>query len=106
MRSDQVQVTLPPWLAEVIAGREVFPTLEDRMGLAVAQWTLTFIAQLLPEGPSGTVPTELDRVVLMFAAFLSVGTGLLFGLFPALYSTRPDLATTLKGSAGQPSAPG
>src|SRR5690606_27872195 len=28
---------------------------------------------------------------------------LLFGLFPAIHSTRPDLATTLKGTAGQPS---
>jgi predicted permease len=72
-------------------------------GLAVAQWTLTFIAQLLPEGPSGTVPTELDVTVLMFAAVLTLGTGLLFGLFPAFYSTRPDLASTLKGASGQPS---
>jgi predicted permease len=72
-------------------------------GLAVAQWTLVFIAQLLPEGPSGTVPTELDATVLVFAAVMTLGTGLLFGLFPAFYSTRPDLATTLKGSSGQPS---
>ena len=28
--------------------------------------------------------------------------GWLFGLFPALHSTRPDLATTLKNQAGQP----
>ncbi len=34
---------------------------------------------------------------------LSIGTGLLFGLFPALHSTRPDLVSTLKGQAGQPS---
>jgi len=27
----------------------------------------------------------------------------LFGLFPALHSTRPDLASTLKGNSGQPS---
>lgn len=71
-------------------------------GLAVAQWTLTFIAQLLPEGPSGTVPTQIDTVVLVFSAVLTLGTGLLFGLFPAFYSTRPDLASTLKGSSGQP----
>src|SRR5262249_18282472 len=30
-------------------------------------------------------------------------TGLLFGLFPALHSTRPDLVTALKGTSGQPS---
>jgi predicted permease len=41
--------------------------------------------------------------VMLFAAVLAVGTGLLFGLFPALHSTRPDLVSTLKGNAGQPS---
>ena len=34
---------------------------------------------------------------------LTLGTGVLFGLFPALHSTRPDLVSTLKGQAGQPS---
>ncbi len=34
---------------------------------------------------------------------MTIGTGLLFGLFPALHSTRPDLVSTLKSQAGQPS---
>ena len=41
--------------------------------------------------------------VLLFAAALTLGTGLLFGLFPALHSTRPDLLSALKGQSGQPS---
>ena len=40
---------------------------------------------------------------MLFAAALALGTGLLFGLFPALHSTRPDLVSTLKGQSGQPS---
>ena len=32
---DSIQVTLPSWVAEIIAGREVFSTLDDRMRLAV-----------------------------------------------------------------------
>jgi len=40
--------------------------------------------------------------VLLFAAAVTLGTGLLFGLFPALHSTRPDLVSSLKGQAGQP----
>jgi predicted permease len=32
---------------------------------------------------------------------LALGTGLLFGLFPALHSTRPDLVSALKGQSGQ-----
>jgi predicted permease len=34
---------------------------------------------------------------------LTFATGLLFGLFPALHSTRLDLVSTLKNHAGQPS---
>ena len=41
--------------------------------------------------------------MMLFAAALALGTGLLFGLFPALHSTRPDLVSALKGQAGQPS---
>ena len=36
-------------------------------------------------------------------AALSLATGLLFGLFPALHSTRPNLVSALKANAGQPS---
>jgi predicted permease len=40
--------------------------------------------------------------VLLFTAGLSLATGVLFGVFPALHATRPDLASALKGQAGQP----
>ncbi len=40
---------------------------------------------------------------MLFAAALAIGTGVLFGLFPALHSTRPDLISSLKGQSGQPS---
>ena len=41
--------------------------------------------------------------MLLFAAGLSLATGVLFGLFPALHSTRPNLVTAFKANAGQPS---
>ena len=72
-------------------------------GLLVARWTLSLLASLLPEEATQSLAFELDGTVLLFAAALSIGTGLLFGLFPALHSTRPDLVTTLKGQTGQPS---
>lgn len=72
-------------------------------GLVVARWTLQAIAWLLPAEAAATVALDIDPLVLAFAAGLSIFTGLLFGLFPALHSTRPDLATTLKGTSGQPS---
>jgi predicted permease len=34
---------------------------------------------------------------------VSIATGLVFGLFPALHATRPDLVSAIKAQAGQPS---
>jgi predicted permease len=73
------------------------------VGLGVAYGTLAFIGSLLPAQQGATLSFQLDPTVLVFSAALSIGTGLLFGLFPALHSTRPNLAVTLKNQAGQPS---
>jgi len=72
-------------------------------GLFVAYWTLQGIGALLPPNVRQSLAFELDRTALAFAALLSLGTGLMFGLFPAIHSTRPDLVSTLKGNTGQPS---
>lgn len=71
-------------------------------GLLVAQWTMGLISQMLPAEAAAVLAFEVDWNVMMFAAGLSLATGVLFGLFPAIHSTRPDLVTTLKGTAGQP----
>lgn len=72
-------------------------------GLIVARWTLSGIAALMPEGPATIVATELNLPVLGFTAATAVGAGLVFGLAPALLSTRPDVLSALKGQAGQAS---
>jgi predicted permease len=72
-------------------------------GLAVARLTLNLLASLLPGEVSQTIPFVIDGPVLAFAGVLSVATGLLFGLFPALHSSRPDLLSILKSQSGQPS---
>jgi predicted permease len=72
-------------------------------GLLVAQWTLNLMMAILPKEATDTVAARVDPPVALFAAGLAVATGLLFGLFPALHSTRPDLVSALKGTSGQPS---
>src|SRR5438034_5135407 len=69
-------------------------------GLVVAKWTLNLMAAMLPREATDTVTFEIDPIVMLFAGALAVGTGLLFGLFPALHSTRPDLVSALKGQSG------
>jgi putative ABC transport system permease protein len=72
-------------------------------GVLVAQGTLRFMASTLPAFATAGFEWQLDRTALAFAAALTLGTSLLFGLFPAAHATRPDLATALKGQSGQPS---
>ena len=72
-------------------------------GLVVAHWTLALIMALLPAQVAETMNFVVSPRAMAFAAALTIGTGLLFGLFPALHSTRPDLVSTLKSQAGQPS---
>src|SRR4029453_3919143 len=72
-------------------------------GLFVAPWPLALIMSLMPAQAAQTMAFTISTPALLFAGALTIGTGLLFGLFPALHSTRPDLVSSLKGQAGQPS---
>jgi putative ABC transport system permease protein len=71
-------------------------------GILVARWTLYLIASILPAQAADTVSMTLDQNLLLFAVAITMATGVSFGLFPALHSTRPDLVSALKGQAGQP----
>jgi predicted permease len=72
-------------------------------GIFVAHWTLALIMALMPAEAAQAMAFSISGPALLFAGVLTISTGLLFGLFPALHSTRPDLVSTLKGLAGQPS---
>ena len=51
-------------------------------------------------GENGTV-VGLDWRVVLFTVAVSIGTGVLFGLFPAVQSARSDLSASLKDSTGR-----
>ena len=71
-------------------------------GMFVAKWTLDVIAAVMPPDDGGLFAFTLSPTMIAFAALAALGTGIAFGLFPALHSTRPNLASTLKNQAGQP----
>jgi putative ABC transport system permease protein len=67
------------------------------MGLLIAQWG---VGAILAVSPEGAIPRAaeigLDRSVLLFTAAVSILTGVVFGLAPALQSSRPDMQEALK----------
>jgi predicted permease len=87
-------------LTQLLTESIVLGVLGGIGGLVVAHWTLAGIAALLPPDAVETLHLSLGGPVLTFAAVLSLSTGLLFGLFPALHSTRSDLVTTIRANAG------
>src|SRR6185503_18789747 len=73
-------------------------------GLAVAWATLRAMVALLPADIASTLSFSLSANAIVFAALLSIGTGLAFGLYPAMQSTRPDLVSALRDGSGKTSA--
>jgi len=74
------------------------------LGLLGIRALLTINTAGLPRiGEDGAL-VGLDWRVLAFTAVVSVGTGILFGLMPALQSSRADLNATLKDSTAQSGA--
>lgn len=74
------------------------------LGLLVTRWTLDLMASLLPDSVISTIDFTVNGSAVLWSGVLAIGTGIVFGLFPALHSTRPDLVSTLKDQAGQKGA--
>jgi predicted permease len=67
-------------------------------GLAISRWATDSLARMIIGGPVGLkLSLAPDIRVFAFLAALSIATAVMFGLAPALRSTRVDLAPALKG---------
>jgi ABC-type antimicrobial peptide transport system permease subunit len=88
-------------IAQLLAESCLLAVMGGAAGLLVAGWTLDGISALLPPEALESLRFEIKPPAIVFTAVLSIVTGVLFGLFPALQSTRPDLVSALKGQAGQ-----
>jgi hypothetical protein len=64
-------------------------------GLLVAAWGLDLLLALVPQGLPRAHEVRLDAGVMAFTAAISVLTGLLFGLAPAVQASR-DLSAALR----------
>jgi len=75
------------------------------LGILLAHWGTKFITSQLPDSIPRLAEANVDLRVLMFTLGVSVITGLLFGLAPALQASRLNLTDALKegdrGSIGR-----
>jgi predicted permease len=73
-------------------------------GMAVAFWARSLLwAYRPPFLQQGVIDLSFDTRVITFTVLVSLVTGILFGLMPALQSSRPDLVMELKERTSVPS---
>jgi putative ABC transport system permease protein len=74
--------------------------LGSGLGLLLALWSFEFLQQLIPPSMALSSGLRIDTKALVFTLVISVLTGVLCGLAPALQASRVNLNETMKqGSA-------
>ena len=82
------------WLSEAI----VLGLAGGALGLLLALWANQLLISYLQTTPLATLELGLDYRVLAFTLAVSIATGILFGLVPAVQSSRLNLVAALKSA--------
>lgn len=90
-------------MRQLLTESVVLGLLGGALGIVIAIWCKGLIASLVPEGFSSSVhdlnAIKMDWSVFGFTLVLSVVTGVIFGLVPALAASKPNLTTALRDSS-------
>ena len=94
-------------IRQLLTESVVLATVGGLMGLLIAAWGTSALGDLARLYLPRARDIGIDHSVLGFTAFLTILTGLGFGIIPALQASRPDLQSVLKdagrgASAGAP----
>jgi predicted permease len=89
-------------ISQLLTESLVLAFLGGVAGIVFAFWAdHLLMAAYLPSDSQGLkIGTAPDLRILLFTIAVTMLTGLLFGLAPALQATKPDVAPTLKDQAG------
>jgi putative ABC transport system permease protein len=92
-------------IRQLLTESVVIGVIGGALGLLIAVWGTRAITNLVPKGFAASVydlnNIHLDWSVFAFTLALSVVTGIVFGLAPALTASRPDLINALRHSRTQ-----
>ena len=75
-------------------------------GLLLAKWGTDLLLKLAPQNLPRMSDVSLDGRALAFTAAVTLLTGLIFGLVPALQASKPNLTETMKDAGGRGSTEG
>jgi len=81
-------------------------TVAGVLGSLLAYWSFTFLQGLVPPEMALLTSLNLDTRILAFTLLISIVTGIIFGLVPALQSANIDLNDALKQSSTRTTSTG
>jgi putative ABC transport system permease protein len=82
---------------QLLAESVAFATLGGLAGVLVAVWGRQLLWTFKPPLVPDTLVVPFDRNVLLYTLAVTLLTGLVCGVVPALHASRPDIVTSLKG---------
>ena len=87
-----------PWrlLRQIMTESVLLALIGAVAGIILSVWGLEFLKQIGARTVPRLAEVNVDLVVLSFTAVVAVGTGILFGLIPALATAKPELTEALK----------
>jgi predicted permease len=87
-------------LTQLLTESGLLSLIGGAVGVIFALWSVDLIKAIIPPEVPRTRGIEIDAGVLLFALALTLLTGLLFGLAPAMVAARADIASTLREGSG------
>jgi predicted permease len=88
-------------ISQLLSESLLLAIMAGALGVAIALWGARILARLLTGDASLLGLVHINGLVLAFTAAMVLLTAVLFGLAPAIATTRVDLVPTLKATLGQ-----
>ena len=94
-------------IRQLLTESVLLATLGGAAGLLLGVWAVAGLVAIAPANAPRVGEVGLDRTVFAFAALMTLVTGVLFGLAPAMQSSRAQVTDSLKeGGRGSVTLPG
>jgi putative ABC transport system permease protein len=82
-------------IRQLLTESALLASLGGALGLGLAKWGMDLLLKLAPRGLPRMSDVSLDGRALVFTAAVTLLTGVIFGLVPALQSSKPNLNETM-----------
>jgi putative ABC transport system permease protein len=87
-------------IRQLLSESVLLAAIGGALGLVIAFWGTEGLVALVPKQIPRIENIQLDTRVLFFTLGISLATGIIFGLAPAVQATRVELNQSLKANAG------